>query len=361
LPDPISAKTSLIQLGASEAVDQPEAGGCGFLKQEGSRVWIAGIPPIRFGVGQDNSIIQAYTTLLNAIGELANYDDLMGRSGAAFRLQLCQPEWCPSAPIACCGFDCTSRAIAISGHQSRDITGNPKDPQACQRRNDLIVAAIDSGAPVLWIEKEAGLVVGYENQGESFLRHYPIDRGEQPVKFTDFSWGCLLILSERHDVPPRRQTVIESLELALHLNDAPSHKQYASGTNAWRLWIAQLRDDARFQRMDNGKLTQHMLANAWVYDSLLDARSAATRYLQRIAGEFDPRTAAQLQRASRYYQELTSVLMRGQPNRCYPWTVAQLQQWTRDMRHAQADTLRQANEHEQQALTCIRTALSSAP
>jgi hypothetical protein len=362
LPQPIPAKPSPLRVASAQAGNEEEAGGgCGFLRQEGNRVWIAGVPPLRFGAGQDNSVIVAYTTLLNAIGERSSYDDLMGRSGAAFRLQLAQPQWCPSAPVACCGYDCTARALSVTGHRARNIACDPKDADACRVRNDLVMACIDAGAPVLWIEKEAGLIVGYEDAGRWFLRHYPMDRGEQPTRFDNFSWGTLLILSERSELPPRRQTVIESLELALELDETPAWGNYAAGSHAWRLWIQQLADEARFEGLEGDAMTPPMLANAWMYDSLLDARGAASRYLQRIASEFEPRTAAHLQRAARAYEELALTLIRGQSHRCYPWTLAQAARWSADMRRAQAEVLKQAFALEQQALQCLRLALATAP
>ena len=92
---------------------------------EGATV-IAGLEKVGWGGAgiRENSAIASLVAVLNVMGEPISYDELMGFSGAAFRVQVHQPQWCPSAPCApCapCGFDCLAEAIKAMGMIGRVI------------------------------------------------------------------------------------------------------------------------------------------------------------------------------------------------------------------------------------------------
>ncbi|MFQ6091721.1 MAG: M56 family metallopeptidase [bacterium] len=96
------------------------------VKRRGSKVWIEGVDKLAgWGNGEENTFIGSLRVALSAVGENVPYDQLMGPSGAAFRLQIAQPEWCASAPDAQVGFEISGPARKTLGYSlkiSRIIT-----------------------------------------------------------------------------------------------------------------------------------------------------------------------------------------------------------------------------------------------
>ncbi len=78
---------------------------------------IEGVGRLQWGKGQENTFMGALAAVMQSIGEDVSYDYLMGVSGAAFRLQIHQPDWCPSAPDAGCGFNCAGAATEALGYK----------------------------------------------------------------------------------------------------------------------------------------------------------------------------------------------------------------------------------------------------
>ena len=63
-----------------------------------------------------NSVLACLTAVLRTTGEDVTYEDLMGVSSRAFRLQF---NWCPSAPHSHCGFDTFAPALRATGYEAR--------------------------------------------------------------------------------------------------------------------------------------------------------------------------------------------------------------------------------------------------
>jgi RNA polymerase sigma-70 factor (ECF subfamily) len=84
------------------------------LPPEFARRVLENVPRLGWRQGRDNTFIGALTAAANAMGDDVSYDYVMGVSGAAFKVHLCQPEWCPSAGDAGPGFDCAATATAAA-------------------------------------------------------------------------------------------------------------------------------------------------------------------------------------------------------------------------------------------------------
>jgi len=72
------------------------------VKREGDRVWIEGVKGWSIPE-MPSSVHGAQTTVMNTIGEKVDYEELVGASGLAFRLQVSKEGICPSSPHAYCG------------------------------------------------------------------------------------------------------------------------------------------------------------------------------------------------------------------------------------------------------------------
>jgi hypothetical protein len=307
-------------------------------------------------LGRTNTFIHSLTVALDAMGEPATYDDVMGFSGAAFRLHFHQPVWCPSSPDATCGFDHGAPAAKAYGHTLRFVPMQSDDPSVVAEAKRQILASVDTGRPLLAIDLVAvadwGFVVGYEQNGDVLLcRDYHGDSGNyQRAQKTPW---FLFAIDERGAVPSHRESALRSLDIAVELADTPYYDKYASGFEAYRTWSNDLLDEKRFADATPDGFRDLRHTNAWCYTSLLDARSCAVRYLNSIAGEFDGDARDCLKRAAAVYADVESRLSEGRTNA--PWAHVP-GEWTETMRRAESETLTHAMRLERTAVAWLERA-----
>ncbi|MBI2939085.1 MAG: hypothetical protein HYY04_01500 [Chloroflexi bacterium] len=324
---------------------------------------------LRFG-DTANSVMGALAAALRAVGEDVPYEYLMGASGAAFRIQVYQDGLCPSSPNANCGFNAklaVGQALSYEVAWTDVPAGTPDENAGTGRTIDraalrqTVVDSIERGLPVLFDHKECGLAVGCERGVEGFLsRSFWDTTDEYGHTGERWPWAVGIIRGRKAEAPDRSRVVRRSLELAVELARTPRFTAYASGFAAWDHWVTLLVDDARFEAMDPTARDGEMLGNAWIYESLIDARSAAATYLTAIAAEVAPDARSHLLAAVSLYRQLAAeVLAKPSPTAIapYPWTLAEGQRWTADIRRAQVERLREARELDRQAVAAIERAL----
>ena len=118
-----------------------------------------------------NTMIACLTAAVQSQGEDITYDELMGLSSRAFRLQFC---WCPSAPHACCGFNTYEPALKAVGYSATSLAlacWSPETRRQETATDEQIAAAraavkasIDGGMPVMCSRSgEGSLIVGYQH------------------------------------------------------------------------------------------------------------------------------------------------------------------------------------------------------
>ena len=130
------------------------------------RVVIRGLETARI---MENSFIASLAHAMRAMGEPYDHAYLMGMSGAAFRVQMMQPDWCPSAPHSACGYNCIEPAMeAVPYHLVRVLTKRD-DPEAMDALWQRVTASIDAGTPALMTADETGLVTGYVPEDRTLL------------------------------------------------------------------------------------------------------------------------------------------------------------------------------------------------
>lgn len=356
------------------------------VRRENGKVFIPGLEKYRIGAGQTEcTLIAALAGAMQALGEPYTYEDLMGMSGAAFRMQIHQPNWCPSSPHASCGFSCEGVATNVVPY-AFTYHWIGKDAAKFAQAREAAVASIDRGIPALISSEETGIVLGYTDGGQTLLGRAPYDPsgGYVPLKRMHvlvnsripdsdvYAPWVIWTLKPGKPVPPRKEVLVASLRRALTLagsERSPSvpgsdeGAYYASGFSAWDTWIRQLRDAKRFETMDSGALSTAMLANGSIYYGLLDARFSAAIYLKNIAGEFDPKAVKHLRAAADLYQRMAE---KGLCQRCpteiapMPHMLKKGQKWTQEMRNAEADILEKALDLERRAVMEIDKAVQSA-
>jgi len=305
-----------------------------------------------------NSVIRTLVVALKTAGEEVSYEFLMGVSGAAFRIQFAEPDWCPSSPHACCGFDCFATAVAAINYDVVAHSCNPDDAQSMAEIRRAIMKSINKGIPVLFGREEQGLLVGYQNGGKDLLGHSYWDwhKKDGLVPMNGWPWG-FGVLVKKKTPPDRRVCVLRSLELAVTLARTPAFGNYASGFAAYQAWIADLNDSPKFGKQDEKGQRRVLQANAHIYMSLMDARAAAASYLHQIAADL-PGAFNHLASAAERYGQVVSKLKEAQENAPWPRQLRAPSDWTEAMRHAQAAALTDALALETESVRDVAHALA---
>ena len=285
------------------------------VRREKDRTYVTGLE--KHGIGckdaHDNSVIACIAGVMAAMGEEdLTYEYLLGASGAAFRVQMAHPDWCPSAACAGPGFNCIPGAMRATGYRltSVDVKHAPNLQEAIAKARPRVVESIDRGVPAIFISEEAGLVVGYRTDGQRILRPYEAEDGY--VDTDDWPW--IMGIVEPEDLPPaRRETVAESLRLAVKLAKTERFGNYLSGLAALEHWADALLDDSRFDSLtaDNWFPIAH--GNGYCYPCLWSARFNAEKSLQEVAGDFETPIKLRLLELAGIYQRMHETLSRTKP------------------------------------------------
>jgi hypothetical protein len=352
--------TLMVGLGLTASSIAVKAGMTPSIRREGNRVWIENVVCPRWDQGADCTYAGALCSILLYMGDNVAYDDLMGWSGQAFRVQIMQPDWCPSAACAGPGFDTAAKADEALDRELISYAGGDDDPAKVERRRAAMVESIDQGRPVLYVFEECGVIVGYEDNGKRFLYQTYFDMKDQPGVLEKWSWASATIIGQpKRDPMSRREKLVRSLKIAQEIANTPSYGNYASGFKAYELWIAQLQDDARFKNendVDGKKLAKSMQANAYCYRCLIDARAAAARYLRNNARDVSPDAAGHLLKAAYLYDGIALRLCRHRseaPSLC----EKKPEQWTHELRSSQAALLSEALAADRAAVAELGAAL----
>ena len=284
--------------------------------------------------GRQISVVAVFALVSEAFGDDADYDFLMGASGAAFRVQMSIGQLCPSSPHANCGLECRSRAIRAWGRDVTSIDTSDKQAPARDEARRRVVESIDRGIPVIADAEECSLIVGYSAEGLIVRKYSARREGYEPLD--GWPWSIGVVAAERRPPEPA-QLVVDSLRTAIDWWNTTACDGYACGAHAYEHWIEQLRDDAAFAAMEPDKLFSSALGNAFMFDALADARGAAANYLAAVADTMaDSGASACARAASAEYAQLERLLRENRSLAPYPWELAQTTDWSLGMRHRQA-------------------------
>jgi hypothetical protein len=267
------------------------------LVKDDSSTVIHGFEELDYGGGpltRQVSGVAVLTAALQACGEDVTYADVMGISGAAFKLHM-GDQWCPSSGC----FDLNDETAALFGLQREMISADEEEnPDAKERMKKAVVASIDQGIPVPYTDCEHSLLVGYRNNGESFV--YVRYAGESesysesptPKGIFGDPWHYD-ILTKGNKAPDWRTLRTESLRTAV--KQAKTDDAH-SGFKAYLSWAKGLRNPPEEK--------PNLHAYAYCYVILHSSRQAAAQYLTTTAAMFEEPTRGHLLAASRSYDEV---------------------------------------------------------
>lgn len=265
-----------------------------------------------------SSFMAALARIMEYRNEYVDYIDLMGFSGAAFRLNIMQPKWCSSSPdmyprshfAKYFGYELTSYFNIASDDAKRLETQ--------KTYHKLIKKEIRKNCPLLAIDlvqvPEWGIITGFK-RSQFYCRTYydNIDNTNDKHHLPEyniaqkFPWG-LFTVHKVGEPMDRKKIIKESLTWVLNhwavekieVNPDGFH---ANGLSAYNTWIDQLLNE-EYHIYSEEKIHQqvtrenffpftktnpylaNMHANAWMYDAYYDARATAVLFLERISSEY---------------------------------------------------------------------------
>lgn len=327
------------------------------VKRENGRVWIEGVPELKWGQGKDHTFINAPAEAMQAAGDpTVTFDWLMGATGAAFRVQVSEDPWCPSAACAPCGYDTFANVAAVLGFKKLPAwTPKAGDSRDRARGFARIRKSIDKGVPVFFASEESGLVYGYQADGKALLAT-SYNGGEGERVLDDLPWGFCFLDGKRTPLD-RKAVTKDSLKVALKMAETPKADGYLCGAHAYEKWIELLRHDDWLSVLDKDRLFSPRLGNAYCYDLLLQARKAAAAYLRLVADDLGPAAKPHLLQAANLYDKVCASLAMPCIFDLYPRCG---KPWTHEMRVQEAASLEKAFALERQAWAEMRSA-SAAP
>jgi hypothetical protein len=319
---------------------------------------IKGIERLEWGKGQDCTYIGALTALAHYVGDKdVTYDFLMGVSGQAFRVQKWEEGWCPSAGDSGCGFNCCETAPKTLGYDIKWLGWyeGKSEAEKFKAMGKPLMESIDTGNPGISLDADYGLVVGYQDGGKKFLyRSYFDKEGEYTAKGLPWTASVYRGKGER---PDRKKMVLQSLDYALEMANKDQYGDYFSGFKAYDEWIGALVDEPAFKKMSAEDVKGAAHANAFCYASLIDARSAAARYIGSVKDDLGPEAAPHLLAAAETYDSIAQKLRKGEV--VYSWEVGK-KPWTPEMRRSEAVLLKSAASMEKQAIAELKQARALA-
>lgn len=241
---------------------------------------------------------------LKYMGEAYTYHQIMGMSGACYRICFldCWDYSCTDALVT---FDYATPLYNAIGYSFRIADRLEKQERKAERL--AIMEDIQNGRPVLAINlrvaPEWGIITGYTDHGSRFLCRTYFDKDvfaaleqedgknkeDRRIVFEDNegylfndSWPFLIIhFGEKTDRPSPTDILKTSLTTLTDSFHAKECRGYYQGEAAYRAWIKGLSKESDF-RLENDKenVLRRLTVNDNMLCNLIDARHAAASYLR---------------------------------------------------------------------------------
>lgn len=316
-------------------------------------VVIKGVGPLDWSTGETNSYIAALTRIAEYLNCERDYTYLMGASGSAFRV-LFHKDWCPSSPDPTVGYDCGAVAAQCINIEPTyvHIDKEKKNKEVMQRE---ILGAVDNKMPVIAIDliqvPEWGLIVGYQDKGEKLIVRDYFDRRHGYDIAEKFPW-VIVTLDKKEGEIDDIKNFKHALKIAQELYETEMYDDYYSGIAALEYWIKRLAEDD-LSTLDDKKLEEVILANAWIYQRCADDRMFGAKYLTSYAAQL-PDVEKEILKLAALYKAEHKLLTSEENVAPYPQFFKTVKSWGSDLRQREIGILTQFLEKEREAHALIK-------
>ncbi len=328
------------------------------VKREDGKVWIEGMEDVNWGGSfftRQDSQVACLVEVLRCAGRDVTYADVMGLSGAAFKVTMAPNLFVPEIHSEM-GMDWGEIMQRVFGLRYESNAISFSDEENPDWRDELLAAcrqSIDAGLPLFYMDGEWNLIVGYAEDGSAFIckAYYGAETGYQesarPTGAVGDAWFASTF--EKAEEPAdRRDSVVRSLEAAIELATKPDGNDgdLLFGFAAYEAWLAAVEGD-------RDDVSLH--GNAFSYSQLLTSREAAGEYVRGVADEMAGVVGEELHAAADRYRAIFERMWEGQACVAWPWE----ENWTAENRAAEAQILRDSLADEREAVAAIERALAA--
>ncbi len=336
--------------------------------RENGSAKISGVPLLAWGKAEECTFLGSLAAALQATDHPATYEDLMGFSGMAFRIRWYRGQegqrWCPSSPVG--EFPEESAAVqAATGWKLDAVNKMGQDKPDMSDCRERIVESINNGLPVLayGTQMDMGVISGYRDGGNVLLFHNYHSGKIDDLPIAEVG-PMLMFLQEWRQPPAKEKSFVEGIRIGVRNWDRkplvnPQRKgEYLYGQAALAGWIEDLQNASTLSDSDKQLLC---FVTWWNFNGLVDARTAAARYLERNAELVSsPIGTQRIIRAIKLYQAQSRKMMR-----CFlmkdaflgPWSGKSVEAWTDAVRQKEIEVLTDALEADQAAIESLKAAL----
>ena len=238
------------------------------------------------GRGQMCPWAGALYAALKYMGEPYTYEQIMGMSGACYRI--CFTDvWDYSCTDALVAFDYVTPLYSAMGYSFRIVERLEKQERKSERL--AIMEDIQNGKPVLAINlrvaPEWGVITGYTDNGSHFLCRTYFDKDifeeNEGYLFSDF-WPFIIIhFGEKKNVKPPLDILKTSLTTLVDSFQAEECRGYSQGRDAYKAWIRGLSMESDFRiENDRDNVLRRLEVNDNMLCNLADSRRAAAAWLR---------------------------------------------------------------------------------
>lgn len=346
---------------------------------KGQDCYIANVPSIPpFGEGMECSWAAALTAALQAMHVKTDYTEVMGVSGACYRIAFCSPGWDYSSVDALVAYDYAAPGFAAYGYTPVQYAHIEKADRAKHRAR--IAKEIRNNMPVLGINlrvaPEWGVISGYRKDGEvlycrtkydkptiendpAFMKGHPEFKKEWlgPYDYLQVdNWPFLLCYFDQKRKPPgQMENLTASLKTFVDCAAKNREDGYYMGFKAYEVWASDLRDDVYYETCDDEQIARRFSVNQFCTLSLYDARKAAYDYLSGSNAIFDNELLAKIAECFKRIADITADLHHMLDSGMELNGTQTRQFWTSEKRHKQADALDEITGLEQEARAYSQT------
>jgi hypothetical protein len=339
----------------------------GRVRTENGRVWIDGVPRLRWGGSAEPTYIGALEAAFRGSEHPLDVTTLLGDSGLGFRVRWAtrnrDTSWCGSGP--CGEWPEEVEALNAATGYIFQWQGSGIDRPASELAA-LIAEHIGRGRPILGFASHMDMAVifGYEAAGERVLVS-DYWASEEPSIMPTADAKEIGMFLDRVEPPAARSAAVRAgLALALKrwqqgvVNPDPmTGATYYYGSAAYEKWISDLE---RATTLTDEQRANLFFLNGWTYSSLhMNRATHAARYLRENAQHMPEAARPRLEAAAQRYDRMSERLGKWDPASPKFGYVKQkkLDTWTDEVRKEEIEILRALYELDLHAMTDVESAL----
>lgn len=289
-----------------------------FYLKDNSTCILSGIMVLEWG--ENNTMpctwAGALCTALKYMGETYSYEQIMGMSGACYRIAFCE-IWDWSALDALIGFSYDMPLYDAIGYEP--VWANRLEKEARYEERNRIVSDIQQGKPIIAINlrvtHEWGVITGYKDNGNVLYCRTYFDKdklNENKDYLETDNWPFLIThFGEKKSKPSDLEILKASLRILIEAFEIKVENGYFQGEQGYEKWIEGIKNDTLWSENEHnpkGDIFRRIDVNKSTVYQLVDSRRCASKYLSECVSLLPEEKAYLLTEMSAEYKNIAHKL-----------------------------------------------------